>query len=164
MIIDVEKIKDLLADETVSAYEIEKYSDLNRTTITNLRNGDADLMRLGLGSALKLMNYIETEESKMMITKYELRMATIEAKKNEIHEGCTQEQGDIMSEIIKEFDNLEDAKAALENYESKVEYLGRGKYYVTEYYVEVNDYEVIDGEEYIEPVGEAYFAKGNYNI
>ena len=58
MIIDVEKIKDLLADETVSAYEIEKYSGLNRMTITNLRNGDANLMRLGLGSALKLMKYI----------------------------------------------------------------------------------------------------------
>ena len=66
VIIDVEKIKDLLADETVSAYEIEKYSGLNRMTITNLRNGNADLMRLGLGSALKLMKYIEMmEESNM---------------------------------------------------------------------------------------------------
>ena len=30
--------------------------------------------------------------------------------------------------------------------------------------IQINEYEVIDGEEYIEPVGEAYFAKGNYNI
>lgn len=163
-IIDVEKIKALLADENVSAYGIEKVCGVSRDTIAKIRRGDAQLENLSIRNALKLMKYIEMEESKMMITKYELRMATIEAKKNEIHEGCTQEQGDIMSEVIKEFSDLESAKAALENYESKVEYLGRGKYYVTEYYVEVNDYEVIDGEEYIEPVGEAYFAKGNYNI
>ena len=163
MIIDVEKIKDLLADETVSAYEIEKYSGLNRMTITNLRNGDADLMRLGLGSALKLMKYIEMEESKMEITKYELRVATAEVKKEELHEGITQEQNDIMSEIIKEFDNLEEAKAALAEYESSVYDLGRGKYEVTEYYVEINEYEVIDGEEYIKPVSEVIFAKGDYH-
>lgn len=66
MIVDVEKIEKLLADENISAYEIEKYSGLNRMTITNLRNGNADLMRLGLGSALKLMKYIEMmEESNM---------------------------------------------------------------------------------------------------
>lgn len=164
MIIDTEKIEKLLDDETVSAYEIESKSGVNRTILTKLRRGEAGLENMTLKNLKKIMEYIEREESKTMITKYELRVATAEVKKDELHEGVTQEQNDIMSEIIKEFSDLESAKAALENYESKVEYLGRGKYYVTEYYVEVNDYEVIDGEEYIGPVGEVIFAKGNYNI
>jgi transcriptional regulator with XRE-family HTH domain len=164
IIIDTEKIEKLLADKTVSAYEIESKSGVNRTVLAKLRRGEAELDNMTLKNVKKLMEYVKMEESKMEITKYELRVATAEVKKDKLHEGVTQEQNDIMSEIVKEFDNLEDAKAALENYETKVEYLGRGKYYVTEYYVEVNDYEVIDGEEYIESVGEVIFAKGNYNI
>ena len=163
-IINVNKIEKLLADENVSAYGIEKVTGVSRDTISKIRRGQSDLENLSIKNALRLMEYVKYEETKMEITKYELRVATAEVKKDKLHEGVTQEQNDIMSEIIKEFDNLEDAKAALENYETKVEYLGRGKYYVTEYYVEVNDYEVIDGEEYIESVGEVIFAKGNYNI
>lgn len=163
-IINVNKIEKLLADENVSAYGIEKVTGVSRDTISKIRRGQSNLENLSIKNALKLMDYVKYEESKMEITKYELRVATAEVKKEELHEGVTQEQNDVMSEVIEEFSDLESAKATLENYESKVEYIGRGKYYVTEYYIEVNDYEVIDGEEYIEPVGEVYFAKGNYNI
>lgn len=64
---------------------------------------------------------------------------------------------------MKEFDNLEDALTALENYQSSVYDLGGGKYEVTEYYVEVSRYDEVYGV----PVGivdtEAYFAKGDYH-
>lgn len=90
-------------------------------------------------------------------------MAVAEVKKDEIHEGVTQEQNDMCPTIIKEFDNLEDALAELKNYQSSVYDLGHGKYEVTEYYIEVSRYDEIDGE----PVGvidsEAYFAKGDYH-
>ncbi|MDQ8272342.1 hypothetical protein Q3C35_11425 [Enterococcus faecium] len=165
MIIDVEKIKDLLADETVSAYEIEKYSGLNRMTITNLRNGDADLMRLGLGSALKLMKYIEMEESIMEITKYELRESSAVVKKEDVYEGCTLDRpGDIFTEVVKEFDNLEDAKKALENYQSRVEYRGHKEYEVIEYYVEIAKVTLEYGVECGLVDSEIIFAKGDYNI
>lgn len=163
MIIDVEKIEKLLADESISAYEIESKTGVNRTILAKLRRGEADLDNMTLKNLKKIMKYIKMEESKMEITKYELRMATAEVKKEELHEGITQEQNDIMSEIVKEFDNLEDAKAALAEYESSVYDLGHGKYEVTEYYVEINEYEVIDGEEYIKPVSEVIFAKGDYH-
>lgn len=163
MIIDVEKIEKLLADESISAYEIESKTGVNRTILAKLRRGEADLDNMTLKNLKKIMKYIKMEESKMEITKYELRMATAEVKKEELHEGITQEQNDIMSEIVKEFDNLEDAKAVLAEYESSVYDLGHGKYEVTEYYVEINEYEVIDGEEYIKPVSEVIFAKGDYH-
>lgn len=163
MIIDVEKIEKLLADESISAYEIESKTGVNRTILAKLRRGEADLDNMTLKNLKKIMKYIKMEESKMEITKYELRVATAEVKKEELHEGITQEQNDIMSEIVKEFDNLEDAKAALAEYKSSVYDLGHGKYEVTEYYVEINEYEVIDGEEYIKPVSEVIFAKGDYH-
>lgn len=99
----------------------------------------------------------------MTITKYELRMASVETKKEYIHEGCTQASGDICSDILKTFDNLEDALAALENYKSWVNAIDYNKYLVQEYYIEINEYEVIDGLEYIKPLSEVYFAKGDYH-
>ena len=85
------------------------------------------------------------------------------SKKEKIYEGITQEQNDMCPTIIKAFDNLEDALAELENYQSSVYDLRNGKYEVTEYYIEVSRYDEIDGE----PVGvidsEAYFAKGDYH-
>lgn len=164
-IIDVEKIEKLLADESISAYEIESKSGVNRTILTKLRRGEADLDNMTLKNLKKIASYIEMEESIMEITKYELRESSAVVKKEDVYEGCTLDRpGDIFTEVVKEFDNLEDAKKALAEYESTVYDLGHGKYEVTEYYVEINEYEVIDGEEYIEPIGEIIFAKGNYNI
>ena len=163
MIIDTKKIEKLLADETVSAYEIESKSGVNRTVLTKLRRGEAELDNMTLKNVKKLMEYIDTEENTMRVEKIELKEARVEVKKNEIHEGCTQEHGDICADTLKEFDNLEDAKKELENYQSSVYDLRNGKFEVTEYYIEVSRYDEIDGE----PVGvidsEAYFAKGDYH-
>lgn len=132
-------------------------------TFENVKNEEE--LQEALNEVNDLSYYaVEIEEvENMEITKYELRTASIETKKEYIYEGCTQTNGDICSEIIETFDDLDEALAALENYESSVYDLGHGKYEVTEYYVEVNDYEVIDGLEYIEPLSEAYFAKGDYH-
>ena len=163
MIIDTEKIEKLLADETISAYEIESKSGVNRTVLTKLRRREAELDNMTLKNVKKLASYIDTEENTMKVTKIELKEARVEVKKNEIHEGCTQEHGDICADTLKEFDNLEDAKKELENYQSSVYDMGGGKFEVTEYYIEASRYDEVYGE----PVGivdvDAYFAKGDYH-
>lgn len=63
MIIDVEKIEKLLADENISAYEIESKSGVNRTILAKLRRGEADLDNMTLKNLKKLMEYIEREEN-----------------------------------------------------------------------------------------------------
>lgn len=63
MIIDVEKIEKLLADENISAYEIESKSGVNRTILAKLRRGEADLDNMTLKNLKKLMEYIGTEEN-----------------------------------------------------------------------------------------------------
>ncbi|WP_420285507.1 hypothetical protein ACN08A_04515 [Enterococcus cecorum] len=162
-IIDLEKIEKLLADESKSAYGIEKVSGISRDIVAKLRRGDIKMENLTIKNASKLMNYVEYDESIVKKEDIELRMAVAEVKKNEIHKGVTQEQNDMCPTIIKEFDNLEDALAELKNYQSSVYDLGHGKFEVTEYYIEVSRYDEIDGE----PVGvidsEAYFAKGDYH-
>lgn len=162
-IINVDKIEKLLADESVSAYGIEKVTEVSRDTISKIRRGQSDLENLSIKNALKLMKYVKMEENTVKVTKIELKEARVEVRKADIHEGCTQEHGDICSDTLKEFDNLEDAKAALENYQSSVYDLGNGKFEVTEYYIEVSRYDEVYGE----PAGivdvEAYFAKGDYH-
>ena len=162
-IINVNKIEKLLADESVSAYGIEKVTSVSRDTISKIRRGQSDLENLSIKNALKLMEYVKMEENTVKVTKIELKEARVEVKKNEIHEGCTQEHGDICADTLKEFDNLEDAKKELENYQSSVYDMGGGKFEVTEYYIEVSRYDEVYGE----PVGivdvDAYFAKGDYH-
>lgn len=63
MIIDTEKIEKLLADESISAYEIESKSGVNRTVLAKLRRGEADLDNMTLKNLKKLMEYIEREEN-----------------------------------------------------------------------------------------------------
>ncbi|CAI3461587.1 hypothetical protein CIRMBP1304_01576 [Enterococcus cecorum] len=162
-IIDLEKIEKLLADESKSAYGIEKVSGISRDIVSKLRRGDIKMENLTIKNATRLMDYVKYEESIVKKEDIELRMAVAEVKKDDIHEGVTQEQNDMCPTIIKTFDNLEDAKAALEDYQSSVYDLRNGKFEVTEYYIEVSRYDEIDGE----PVGvidsEAYFAKGDYH-
>lgn len=162
-IIDLEKIEKLLADESKSAYGIEKVSGISRDIVAKLRRGDIKMENLTIKNASKLMNYVEYDESIIKKEDIELRMAVAEVKKDEIHEGVTQEQNDMCPTIIKTFNNLEDALAELKKYQSSVYDLRNGKYEVTEYYIEVSRYDEIDGE----PVGvidsEAYFAKGDYH-
>lgn len=162
-IIDLEKIEKLLADESKSAYGIEKVSGISRDIVSKLRRGDIKMENLTIKNALKLMDYVKYDESIVKKEDIELRMAVAEVKKDEIHEGVTQEQNDMCPTIIKTFDNLEDALSELKNYQSSVYDLRNGKFEVTEYYIEVSRYDEIDGE----PVGiidtEAYFAKGDYH-
>ena len=87
----------------------------------------------------------------MSTVNFEVRKNSIEISyKNrmEITEGCTVNQDDKESEIIKQFDKKDDALIELQNYKTEIKELsgGSGKYYlVTEYYVEENTYDE-DGE------------------
>lgn len=56
--IDTNKIQALF-DSKVSAYAIEKNTDIRRTTITNYRNGKADILNMSLDKAIKLQNFWE---------------------------------------------------------------------------------------------------------
>lgn len=91
-----------------------------------------------------------------VVKKFELKKSTVEvsfANRAEIKEGCTNDQE---AELIKPFDNEEEALKALESYESEIRELRgtAGIYYaVTEYYVEENTYindEWINGGDVLE--------------
>lgn len=83
--------------------------------------------------------------------KYEIRKNTREIsykKRAEIKEGCTLDQFDQEPEIIKTFDDKDEALIELKSYKSDIRKLsgGAGSYYlITEYYVEENEYDE-DGE------------------
>ena len=83
--------------------------------------------------------------------KIELRKNSIEVSwknRKTIKEGITTTQDDQYPEIVKSFDNLEDAKNELQKYKSNIRELsgGAGKYYlIEEYYIEENTYDK-DGE------------------
>lgn len=83
--------------------------------------------------------------------KYEIRKNTREISyKNrmEIKQGCTLEQDNQVPEIIKSFDDKDEALNELKSYKSDIRKLSGilGTYYaVTEYYVEENEYDE-DGE------------------
>lgn len=98
----------------------------------------------------------EEDFYEIVCLKYELRKATAEIKlshKNEIKAGCTlvyhvTESRDIESEVIATFGNIDDARKALEGYESTVSLdssFASKFYMVTEYYIEENVYSE-DGE------------------
>lgn len=79
--------------------------------------------------------------------KYEIRKNTKEIsckKRVEIKAGCTLDQENQDPEIIKAFDDKEEALNELKQYKSEICKLsgGAGSYYlVTEYYVEENGYD-----------------------
>ncbi len=57
MIIDTEKIKILLNDETLTEYQIEKMTGVNRVSVKKYRENGIDAMKLN--NAIKLMNGYE---------------------------------------------------------------------------------------------------------
>ncbi|MFB8468341.1 hypothetical protein [Enterococcus thailandicus] len=57
-IIDTNKIQALF-DSKISAYAIEKDTDIRRMTITNYRNGKADILNMSLDKAIKLQEFWE---------------------------------------------------------------------------------------------------------
>lgn len=61
-IINVDKVKELL-DSDISAYEIEKYTSLNRTTIGEYRRGKADLKNMSLDKAFELQKFWENRQT-----------------------------------------------------------------------------------------------------
>lgn len=75
--------------------------------------------------------------------KYELKSATAEIRKwNQIKEGCTLDDSE--PQLIKSFDDKEEALEELKKYETSVRALSDaiGTYYlVEEYYVEENEYD-----------------------
>lgn len=78
--------------------------------------------------------------------KYEIKKAQAEVKRiNEIAEGCTSYSE--APELIKSFDNLEDAKLELAKYCTDVKELGT-YWLVTEYYIEEAEYD--EDEEWID--------------
>ena len=89
------------------------------------------------------------EEGDKAMTRFELKKNTREVKHlKDIYKGCTFCQNEYFPEIIKPYDNKEDAMKALESYETEIQRLSNGAgtfYQVTEYYVEENVYDE-DGE------------------
>lgn len=65
-------------------------------------------------------------------------------KRAEIRAGCTTRQDDQWPDVMKSFDNLEDALESLKGYTSSIfeQTASTGRYYtVTEYYVQENEYD-----------------------
>lgn len=57
MILDIERIKAVLYDESISGYEIEKTVGIKRTTIHNYRTGKNQLKNITLDTLLKLAEF-----------------------------------------------------------------------------------------------------------
>ena len=89
---------------------------------------------------------IKNERGKKM-KKFELVKNSIEInwrEKDKIAEGCTMDQGDCDPELIKSFDNKDEALEELKNYKSDIRELNGnlGKYYeIIEYYIQENTYD-----------------------
>ena len=102
-----------------------------------------------------------------MITKFELKNATREIdykNKKEITEGCTiYHEGVVWGELIKSFDTKDAALEELKKCKSEAEYcsVGVSFYYITEYYVEENNYDE-DGE-FVNSEGIWAFAANNFD-
>lgn len=62
--IDIAAIKRLidLIDNGISAYQIEKDTGVSRMTLTNIKNGKADLLKLQLKNAVLLSDYAISKE------------------------------------------------------------------------------------------------------
>lgn len=60
MLIDTEKIKDLL--ETQTGYEISKQTGILAQTINKYQRGEAKLENMTIARAMKIMEYINREE------------------------------------------------------------------------------------------------------
>ena len=62
MIIDIEKIKALLAS-SATGYDIELKTGISRTQIGNYRKDPEKVMKMSLENAMKLQNYYEEENN-----------------------------------------------------------------------------------------------------
>lgn len=60
-IINIEAIKQLLNDNSISAYSIEKESGFSRDTLAKLRRGEKELDNLSLKSLKQLQSFINNQ-------------------------------------------------------------------------------------------------------
>ena len=135
-------IKELRTKMEMTQKEFGEYLNIPRRTIQSWELGD----RTPPEYVLQLIKYkIEKEDGKMK--RFELMKNTIEINwkdKAKITEGCTLDQGDCDPELIKSFDNKDEALEELKNYKSDIRELkgNLGTYFeVTEYYIVENTYD-----------------------
>lgn len=63
MIINTSKIEELLFNDSISAYSIEKETGISRMTITNYRNGVSDFENMTVTNAIKLQELVNKKEN-----------------------------------------------------------------------------------------------------
>ena len=101
--------------------------------------------------------------------RYDLMKSTREIKASDVSKGkvamtngCTlNTNGDIFADLLESFNTIDDARAALDEFDSSIEYYSSAVpfYYVTEYYIEEVEIDEEDGEE-IGSYGIVAFAVG----
>lgn len=64
MIINIEEIEKLIFNLSISAYRIEKETGISRMTITNYRNGIANMEKMTVSNAMKLQKMIEENKKR----------------------------------------------------------------------------------------------------
>ena len=95
---------------------------------------------------LELIRF-KIKKERLIMKRFELMKNDIEINwrdKAKITEGCTLDQGDCDPELIKSFDNKDEALEELKNYKTDIRELSGnlGKYYeITEYYIQENYYD-----------------------
>lgn len=57
MILDIDRIKAVLYDESISGYEIERATGISRTSIHKYRNGRNEFKNITLDTLLKLAEF-----------------------------------------------------------------------------------------------------------
>lgn len=105
MKLDVSKIKELILNESISAYSIQAETGITRSTLSNYRNGKADIENMSLANAIKVQNYINNKEKKEMTTTYEIYSMTND---NEYHEATITGLKEALEKAEEIYDQLSD--------------------------------------------------------
>lgn len=135
-------IRDLRTKLKMTQKEFGEYLNIPQRTIQSWELGD----RTPPEYVLELIRF-KIKKERLIMKKFELFKNTVEInwrEKDRIEEGCTMDQGDCDPEIIKSFDNKDEALEALKKYKSDIRELSGnlGKYYeITEYYIQENIYD-----------------------
>ena len=135
-------IKELRQKLKMTQKEFGEYLNIPQRTIQSWELGD----RTPPEYVLELIRF-KIKKERLIMKKFELFKNDIEINwrdKGKIVEGCTLDQGDCDPEIIKSFDNKDEALEALKKYKSDIRELkgNLGTYYeITEYYIQENYYD-----------------------
>lgn len=69
-LLNIEKIKEVLDDTSISAYSIEQKTGISRNAISRYRQGKADFENLTLATLMKIAEvYIDGEEDELLPNK-----------------------------------------------------------------------------------------------